>query len=101
MKFILFCTGLLVACVAISSLIAFDLDWLMVLGTALWAAKDSSKIELHRYKSGIACGAVTLFFACALFWIVVFPWYLAMRGKIKAGRAVLTVLNDETAEVAN
>jgi hypothetical protein len=92
---ILFCIGLLAACVVISSLINFALDWFMMLGTALWAAKDSSKIEFNRYKSGISSGTVVLFFACALFWIVVFPWYLVMRCKIKAGTAVLKVKADE------
>jgi hypothetical protein len=61
----------------------------MVLGTSLWAAFDSSKIQLKRYKSGISYGPIVLFVACALLWIVGFPWYLIMRYKIKAGTAVL------------
>jgi len=61
----------------------------MVLGTALWAAIDSSKLQLKRYKSGTSYGPVVLFFACALLWIVGFPWYLAMRYKTKIGTAVL------------
>ncbi len=86
---ILFTIGLFVACIVISGLIGFDLTWIMVLGTALWAAIDSSKLQLKRYKSGISYGPVVLFFACALLWIVGFPWYLAMRYKIKTGTAVL------------
>jgi hypothetical protein len=86
---ILFTIGLLIACIVISSLIDFDLTWIMVLGTAIWAAIDSSKLQLRRYKSGISYGSVVLFIGCALLWIVGFPWYLSMRYKIKTGTAVL------------
>jgi hypothetical protein len=98
---ILACLGMMAACVIISVLIDFDLAWLMMLGTALWAAQDSSKIGFRRYKSGIACGTVVLFFACALFWLVVFPWYLAVRCKIKAGTAVLNDEGDKGDEGCN
>ena len=86
---ILFSIGLFAACIGISALTGFDPTWFMVLGTALWAAIDSRKLQLKRYKSGISYGPVVLFFACALLWIVGFPWYLAMRYKIKTGTAVL------------
>lgn len=86
---ILFTIGLLVVCGVISSLVHFELIWFMVLGTSLWAAIDSSSIQLKRYKSGISYGPVVLFFACALLWIVGFPWYLTMRHKIKTGTAIL------------
>jgi hypothetical protein len=68
----------------------------MVVGTALWIAIDSSRIQLRRYKSGIAYGPVVLFFAVSLLWIVGFPWYLVMRGKIKNGTATL---KDQSADV--
>jgi hypothetical protein len=86
---ILFSIGLLVVCMVIFMLTGFPVTWIMVLGTALWAAIDSSKIQLKRYKSGISYGPVVLFFACALLWIIGFPWYLSMRYKIKTGTAVL------------
>ena len=86
---ILFSIGLLAACIAISPLIGFDLTWIMVPGTSIWAAIDSSQLQLRRYKSGISYGPVVLFIACALLWIVGFPWYLSMRYKIKTGTAVL------------
>ena len=70
---ILLTLGLLAACLAISLFIGFDVTWIMVLGTALWVAVDSSRVQLERYKSGIAYGPVVLFFACALLWIVGFP----------------------------
>jgi hypothetical protein len=86
---ILFTIGLFAACIVLSALIRFNLTWIMVLGTSLWVAIDSSKIQLMRYKSGISSGPVVLFFACALLWIVGFPWYLSMRYKIKSGTAVV------------
>jgi hypothetical protein len=86
---ILFTVGLLAVCILLSALIHFDLSWIMVLCTALWAAIDSSKIQLKHYKSGISYGPVVLFFACALLWIIGFPWYLVMRYKIKTGKAIL------------
>ena len=49
----------------------------------------SSKIELKKYKSGIAYGPIVLAILCILLWIVAFPWYLVVRAKIKAGSAEL------------
>ena len=67
--------------------------WLIVLGTSLWIAIDSSKIGLYKYKSGISLKPVVLFFGCVMLWGVGFPWYLSMRYKIKHG---LAQLKDET-----
>lgn len=86
---ILFTVGLLVACAVITMLTGIAFCWMMCPGTALWAAIDSSKIQLKRYKSGISYGPVALFFAVVLLWIIGFPWYLAMRHKIKTGTAIL------------
>ena len=86
---ILLSLALIVACVAFYSVFHFDVTGIMMLGTSLWAAFDSSKIQLKRYKSGISYGPIVLFLACALLWIVGFPWYLIMRYKIKTGTAVL------------
>lgn len=69
--------------------VAISLGWFIVLGTALWAAIDSTKIQLSRYKSGISHGPVVLIFAVGLLWIIGFPWYLVMRHKIKTGTAIL------------
>lgn len=60
---------------------------LTVIGTSMWAAVDSSGIQLHRYKSGIALKPFILFLACLLLWIVAFPWYLSVRYRIKHGLA--------------
>ena len=77
------------ACVVISTLINFNIFQIMIIGTALWAAIDSSKIQLKRYKSGISYGPVVIFFCFVFLWIVAFPWYLIVRNKIKAGTAIL------------
>ena len=63
--------------------------FLIVLATSIWAAVDSGKIELRKYKSGIAVKPAILFIGCLFIWIVVFPWYLSMRYKIKHGFAQL------------
>jgi hypothetical protein len=81
--------GLLTACYVVSALIYFDLSWILIGITSLWAGIDSRKIELHRYKLGISCRPVALFCCCYLLWIFVFPWYLWARFKIKAGEAAL------------
>jgi hypothetical protein len=86
---ILFSIGLAFICYNGSAVVHFDLVTVMVLVTALWAAIDSSKLQLKRYKSGISYGPVVLFIACVLLWIVGFPWYLSIRHKIKGGTAVL------------
>ena len=87
---------LTIALFLFTSIIGFDFDgkrvplyWFMIVGTALWAALDSRKIQLRRYQSGIAFGPVVLFIAISLLWVVGFPWYLAMRYKIKTGAATL------------
>ena len=86
---ILLTIGLIVTSVAISTIVSFDVTWIMILLTSLWAAVDSSKLQLKRYKSGIAYGPVVLFVGCTLLWIVGFPWYLIMRYRIKTGTAIL------------
>ena len=63
--------------------------WFMVFGTGIWAAVDSTKIQLKRYKSGISYGPVVIFICFVGLWIVAFPWYLVMRHKILTGTAVL------------
>ncbi|HSY19869.1 MAG TPA: hypothetical protein VK815_16115 [Candidatus Acidoferrales bacterium] len=64
-----------------------NVAWYVIILTTLWAAIDSSRIQLKRYRSGV--GPVAFFLLCLLFWTVGFTWYLWMRGKIKAGTAEL------------
>jgi hypothetical protein len=71
-------------------LIAFSI----LFGTNLWAAIDSSRIQLKRYRNG--SGPVALFFLLSLpslvgswLWLAGFAWYLWMRQKILTGTAEL------------
>jgi len=84
---ILFTIGLLIVGLLLSVIIRANIIPLLTVSSAIWAAVDSSKIQLKKYKSGISYGPVVLFVACALLWIVGFPWYLSMRYKIKNGLA--------------
>jgi len=85
--------GLLAACYVVSALIYFDLTWILIGVTSLWAGIDSRKLELHRYRVGINCRPAALFCCCYLLWIFAFPWYLWAHFRIKAGEAEL---KDET-----
>ncbi len=86
---ILFTLALLAATLVFSQLVGSHLVWIhvsiLVFGTALWAAIDSSRLELKKYKSGISYGPVIVFVAISLLWIVGLPWYLAVRYKITHG----------------
>jgi hypothetical protein len=86
---ILLTVGLLGVCTVIYRLTGYDLSWIIVLGTALWGAIDSTKIHLKRYESGISYGPFVLFFGLVILWFITFPWYLIIRHKIKTGTAVL------------
>ncbi|HEX3798457.1 MAG TPA: hypothetical protein VH413_07115 [Verrucomicrobiae bacterium] len=83
---ILLTIALLGTCAGIYRLTGFDLSWIMVIGTALWAA---TKIHFKRYESGISYRPVVLFFGFVLLWFIAFPWYLVVRHKIKTGTATL------------
>ena len=79
-----------IACVVLATLINFPgIFQILIFGSALWAAIDSSQIQLKRYKSGISYGPVVVFLCFVFLWIVAFPWYLIVRNKIKAGTAIL------------
>ncbi len=82
---ILFTLAILGATLVLSELVGFNLVWILVFATALWAAIDSSRLQLKKYKSGIAYGPIVVFVVVALLWIVGFPWYLAARYKIRHG----------------
>lgn len=57
----------------------------VILLSALWAAYDSSQVQLTKYQTGISYSPIVLFLAVALLWIVGFPWYVVARQKIKQG----------------
>lgn len=58
---------------------------IMVGLSSIWAAWDSSRIGLHRYKSQMANEPVVVLFMCVVFWLLCFPWYLILRQGIKRG----------------
>lgn len=58
---------------------------LAILSTSLWVAVDSSSLNVREYKSQVAAHPFVLFTASLGLWIVVFPVYLFVRSKIKAG----------------
>src|SRR5215475_13377636 len=84
-----FTLGLVAVVYGVSRLIHFNLLWFLFLGSSLWAAVDSSKLQLNRYRSSISGPPVLVFIGCAALWLVVFPWYLVMRHRIQNGTAVL------------
>jgi hypothetical protein len=80
----------------IGSLIRFQiagtgvpLIYFVVLGTSLWGAIDSGKLQLRDDKSPISYGPVVLFLGLLLLWLIAFPWYLSVRCRIRAGTVAL------------
>jgi hypothetical protein len=62
----------------------------MVLVTALWAAIDSHRIEIHKYKiTGSLVPSFSnswsVFLFVLILWVYCFPAYLIIRGKILKG----------------
>ena len=56
----------------------------LVLGTSIWVAFDASKHKLAQYQNGIG-GPVVACLGSLLFWIIVFPFYLTIRSRIRTG----------------
>lgn len=72
--------------VIVAALIPTWWSGLIVVGSSsIWAAWDSSRIGLHRYKSQMANEPVVVLFMCVVFWLLCFPWYLIIRQGIKRG----------------
>lgn len=101
-KNILIAVGLLVGAVALSIVINVLIPpgpgssgsttavvWLMILGTSLWAAMNSHQLEFRSYKTSMPYHPASIFLAHLLLWIVVFPWFLTVRARIKDGSAEL------------
>jgi hypothetical protein len=61
---------------------------LVLLATAIWAAVDSSRLELHKYSGGID-HPILVFLAVACLWIIFFPLYLVTRSRRIAGELKL------------
>ncbi len=58
---------------------------LLLFSTALWAAISSNRLEFRRYQTALSYHPVTIFIVSLAFWIVVFPWFLTVRYKVKNG----------------
>ena len=56
-----------------------------ILLSALWAAWDSAQVKLTRYRTFISHSPLGLFVVVCLVWIIAFPWYVAVRQKIRNG----------------
>lgn len=56
----------------------------LVILTSLWIYFDSRRLQLSRYRTALGTPERATIGAF-LFWIVVFPWYLAVRHRIAAG----------------
>ena len=63
--------------------------WVIVIGSAIWAAMDSQKIGLIKYKTTASNTPVVILIGVIVMWIVFFPWYLIARGNILNGTTVL------------
>lgn len=68
----------------------FGLFPIFAVASVTWAAFDSRRLKLRRYRTGIAGGPLTiLVLFLFLGWPIIFPWYLGMRLKILMGTAQL------------
>jgi hypothetical protein len=60
---------------------------LFIIGTSIWAAKDSADIRVWEYDTEFN-SSLSIFIGMSLLWMVAFPWYLVMRSRILMGRTV-------------
>ncbi len=56
--------------------------------SAAWAANDSWRLQLHKYRRG-SMGPVVVFFGVLLAWVILFPLYLVRRSQCAAGELPL------------
>jgi hypothetical protein len=57
---------------------------LLWLGTSIWVGFDAGAHKLGEYQNPLG-GPGAAVAGSLLLWIVVFPWYLAIRSRIRAG----------------
>lgn len=69
--------------------LAQGLPVLVYLASSIWAAISSYRLEFRNYKTGLSYHPMTILFCHLLLWIVVFPWFLTVRDRIKEGSAEL------------
>ncbi|MDB9391449.1 hypothetical protein [Microcystis aeruginosa] len=81
---------ILVVGIGLDNIIGIPIMRGIVFWTALWAASDSHRIEIHKYKiSGSFVPSFSnswsVFLFVLLLWVYCFPAYLIIRGKILKG----------------
>ena len=54
----------------------------VVVGSSLWDAYDSSKLGFKKYKTAFSYDPILLCILMCILWIIEFPWYLSERYKI-------------------
>ena len=66
------------------------LGWVALVAVlpATWVAWDSTRIGIRNYHTSLDFGPGTLFVITLGAWIVVLPWYLAVRDLIREGKAI-------------
>lgn len=60
-----------------------------VVAISMWAAVDSHRVGLRRYKTRLAVNPILLFNVMYLLWPVLFPWYLLVCSRIGNGTLAL------------
>lgn len=87
-------TGVFVALVIYDRTLAPYIS-MMIVAISLWAAVDSHRIGLRRYKTRLAAvNPIVLFNVMYLLWPVLFPWYLVVCSRI--GDGTLSRKDDRT-----
>ena len=82
---LLFTLALAVVGLALTFTLSFPVIWVVSTGCALWAFWDSDRIGVRQYASIFGLGPIFVFASILLLWVVFFPIYLVVRGRIKAG----------------
>jgi hypothetical protein len=78
------CTvGAAVLAMLVQRLTGLPVVVVVIVGSALWAAWDSSKLEFSRYKGGNS--PLVLLLGIMALWLLGLPWYLAKRYQVKRG----------------
>ena len=78
--------GILIGAIIINAVThTMFIPFLLLIGCAIWAAIDSSNLEIRKYYSGFISAPWAVCVGMFMLWIVVFPWYLTHRSKIKSG----------------
>lgn len=77
--------NLFVAAAALDYYTGVPAVWVLLAGSAVWAAWDARSVQPWRYQTGLAYRPIVILMGVLLLWLVVFPWYLVVRGRIRAG----------------